>query len=121
MEIRTNRFVKLFVTLLFLLEFFSPAFSLEADALVDNYDETCQIKTCTHPGILLALFNEQLNENEGGRSNDKSVANSMEPLVLLPSGDHAYFQKIGLAQVNKTSLLFNLHPSLFRLHHSYLI
>jgi hypothetical protein len=121
MKIRSNRFLQLFVTLLFMLEFLAPALPLSIGTMTYDFNQSTQLKPFHHPGILLALFSQPFNENEEGQENDKTATPCADVHGNLRATHTQYFVNIGLTKMNSPSLCFNVHPSLFRLHHAYLI
>ena len=85
MKIRTNKFLQLFVTLLFMLEFLAPALPISIETLTYDFTQSTQLKTFHHPDLLLAFFSQPFNENEEGQENDKrpmpSVVESLQKVV----------------------------------------
>jgi hypothetical protein len=121
MKIRTNRFIKLFVTLLFLLEFLAPALPLNTEYPAYDFDQSAQLKKFHHLGILLTLFSQPINENEEERQNDKNTFPSLD-IYGSPTSTHArYFINVGMSEMYSPSICFKVHPSLYQLHHRYLI
>jgi hypothetical protein len=115
MRLRTNKFLKFFVTLLFLVEFLSPAFLTGSTSSLSKLTTTHQLSTLTHPGFQLTLFSEQLNEGEEERENYKSA-----PLGSYLYSGLAYSTPKYTHQSHPLSAgsSQNLHsrPALFKLH-----
>lgn len=113
--------MKFFATILFLLEFLSPAFPLGANSFFDQIDQASQINTSNHPGFILGLFADQLNENEEGRATYKSISSNTELDIDFASYHTEYIIKSRLPQIVAPSFRFVLQVPLFKLHHTYLI
>lgn len=107
--------------MLFMLVFIAPALPLNTGTHAYDFDQSSQLKTFHPPGILLALFSQPFSENEEGREDDKSVSHFVDAHSHLPAAHAEYLVNVGLTEVHCPSLCFNMHPSLFRLYHTYLI
>ena len=115
MQLRSNTFLKFFVTSLFLVEFLSPAFLIGSSPYNPGISRISEISTSNHQGFQFTLFYEQLNENEEEREGDKCLS---LPLVLFlhpNNSDAEYSHQINLFPI-ESSLDVNSKLSLFRLH-----
>ncbi len=104
-----------------MLEFLAPAFPVSIGTMTYDFNQSTQLKTFHHPDILLVLFSQPFNETEEGQENNKSSTPCADVHGNLSATHAQYFVNIRLAKLNSPSLCFNVHPSLFRLHHAYLI
>jgi hypothetical protein len=120
MALRANKFLKYFAIVLFMLEFLAPAFPLEASTAVDGFDKTFQVSSSSRTGIFLTLFAEQLNENETGRENYKSLSPFIDSCFTFSNPHHSYIIRVGPTQIENNTHYFHSQP-LFRLHCTYLI
>lgn len=120
MAIRANKFLKFFAIALFMLEFLAPALPCLANTPTETFDKTSLDSTSTHSGIFLALFAEQLNENEEGRENYKSPLPFIDSYFGFSSSRHTYVLCVVSRQIENNTHYFPCQP-LFRLHCTYLI
>lgn len=120
MAIRANKFLKFFAIALFLLEFLAPAFPLEAITPIKGFNKTFQVNSSNHAGFLVTLFVEQLNENEEGRENYKSISPFIDSHFGYSDSYHTYLLKVGSRHIENNNHSFHSRP-LFRLHCTYLI
>jgi hypothetical protein len=115
MRLRTNKFLRFFVTVLFLVEFLSPAFLTGSTSSLSELTTAHQLSPLTHPGFQLTLFSEQLNESEEERENYKSAS-----IVAYLYSGLAYSTPKYTGQPDPFSdgSSLNLHsrPALFKLH-----
>lgn len=120
MAIRANKFLKFFAIALFMLEFLAPALPFAANTPTETFDKPSFDSTSTPSGIFLALFAEQLNENEEGRENYKSPLPFIDSYFDFSNSLHTYFLCVVSRQIENNTHSFPGRP-LFRLHCTYLI
>jgi hypothetical protein len=120
MALRANKFLKFFAIALFLLEFLAPALPLEANTPTAGFSKTFQVNSSNHAGFFVTLFAEQLNENEEGRENYKSISPFIDSHFGFSDSYHAYILRAGSCHIENNTHFFH-SQSLFRLHCIYLI
>jgi hypothetical protein len=117
MKIRFNNILKLFATLLFLLEFLSPALAIS----VKHNDLTNdQMHEKQMPNFWLTIYNEELTEGEENRENEKSQVILLDCVTVLLSLNNTHNTHAG-SYATRVSLQYPHQPPLFLLHCIYLI
>ena len=119
MKIRANQFLKVFITSLIVLGYLAPALPFNSDKEANTYQTKTQLTAFHQQGLLLALI-QPLTENEE-REDDKSCTSSIELPDYVSSKQSTLVVDLELNEIFKSSLCFKVGPSLFVLHHSYLI
>ena len=120
MAIRANKFLKFFAITLFMLEFLAPALPFADRTPTEPFNKISLDSSSTHSVIFLALFAEQLNENEEGRENYKSPLPFIDSYFDFSKPYHTYFLSVVSSQIENITHSFSGRP-LFRLHCTYLI
>ncbi len=120
MALRANKFLKFFAIALFMLEFLAPALPLEANTPSEGFDKTFQVNSSNHTSLFLTLFAEQLNENEEGRENYKSISPFIDSHFSFSNSHNAYILRVGSCHIENNTQSLHSRP-LFRLHCIYLI
>jgi len=116
MNLRSNRCLLIFVTLVFQVEFLAPAFLNGTEASAMSTDGIHQVNTLEQTGFQFLLFTEQLNENENERDTYKSAF----PFIRLIFGLSCCYSEsslpLGRLSMNNQSQSFHAQPSIYLQH-----